>query len=544
MKRILTSLLSFALSTPAMAADTPQIPYKAPPESSAKHSTQRSAEGAKRSATHTAAAATARTTQEARGLQAGNERALRVLNRISFGPRPGDLEAVKSMGVEAYIEQQLNPETIKEAGDIQDFVFRADALRLTPSDLYRDYGPPSQAAAQAKAKQDAMIVNDRRHRVRARNGEQKIFEEVSEGKIMRAVESPRQLQELMTDFWFNHFNIYSNKGLDHIWLGAYEQEAIRPHVLGKFRDLVEQTCYHPAMLFYLDNWQNSAPGTKVGKTTTGLNENYARELMELHTLGVDGGYTQKDVTELARILTGLGIAKMDKNGLTGGQAYGYTFDASRHDMGTKVLLGHTIHGSGEGEIREALNILLKHPSTAHHISYKLAQYFVSDDPPKALVNRLSAKFTESDGDIKQVMRTLLQSPEFWSTQYENSKFKNPFRYVVSTLRASGARPGSYYFVNQFLRNQGMPLYGCLTPDGYKNTKDAWVNPDTLLKRISFATTIASGGIPEVPPSLIEYRRLGATLGSTFSQQTVRVIMKSPDILRPALILGSPEFMQY
>jgi uncharacterized protein (DUF1800 family) len=482
--------------------------------------------------------------QAARTIFANNEKALRLLNRITFGPRPGDLETVKAVGLETYIEQQLNPESIREAPDVQDFIHNADALRMSPSDLYRDYGPPSQAAAQAKAKQEAMIVNDRRHRIQARSGEAKIFEEVAQGKIMRAVESPRQLEELMTDFWFNHFNIYANKGLDHIWLGAYEQEAIRPFALGKFRDLVEHTCYHPAMLFYLDNWQNSAPGTKVGKTTTGLNENYARELMELHTLGVDGGYTQKDVTELARILTGLGIAKMDKNGLSGGQGYGYFFDSSRHDFGTKTLLGHTIRGSGEGEIKEALDILLKHPSTAHHISYQLAQYFVCDEPPKSLVDRLASKFTETDGDMKQVMRTLLQSPEFWNPLYENSKFKNPFRYVVSTLRASGARPGSYYFVIQFLRNQGMPMYGCLTPDGYKNTKEAWVNPDTLLKRIGFATTVAAGGIPEVSPGLIEYRRLGATLGSTFSAQTVRVIMKSPEILRPALILASPEFMQY
>jgi uncharacterized protein (DUF1800 family) len=309
--------------------------------------------------------------------------------------------------------------------------------------------------------------------------------------------------------------------------------------------LVKATCHHAAMLFYLDNWQNSAPGSKGAKgKESGLNENYARELMELHTLGVDGGYTQKDVTELARILTGLGLAKTVRGNFVGDSKFGYYFDASRHDFGDKHFLGHTIHGSGEGEINEALNILLRHPSTARHISYQLAQYFVSDTPPKSLVELLTAKFTSTDGDIKAVLNTLLHSPEFWDPQYEKGKFKNPFRYVLSTLRAADAQPGRYDFVVKFLKAQGMPLYECLTPDGYKNTKEAWASPDALMKRISFATAIGAGRVPEIPPYAIEYRRLGATMGGVFSSQTVKVVMKSPEPLRSTLLLGSPEFMKY
>ena len=265
--------------------------------------------------------------------------------------------------------------------------------------------------------------------------------------------------------------------------------------------------------------------------------------MELHTLGVDGGYTQKDVTELARILTGLGLVQLDGKGApTSGK--GVYFDAARHDFGTKTLLGHTIRGSGEGEIEEALQILLKSRATAHHICFQLAQYFVCDNPSKKLVDRLTDKFTETDGDTTEVLTTLFHSPEFWSPENVDSKFKNPFRYLISTLRAAGARPGNYDFALQFLKEQGMPLYGCLTPDGYKNTRDAWVNPDTFLKRITFASKIAAGAVPEVPPYAIEYRRLGATLGGTFSAQTVRVVVKAPEILRPALLLASPEFMKY
>jgi uncharacterized protein (DUF1800 family) len=489
--------------------------------------------------------ATAAAKSAAGSSSTSTQRILHLVNRLSFGPKPGDIEAVRAMGVESYIQQQLNPESIKEADSVSSFVHNSDALRLSAPELFQDYGPNAEKVAKSSA-MATTIVYDRRQRARGkRNIQESVVRDLMEAKLLRAVESPRQLQEVMSDFWFNHFNVCYTKGLDRIWTAAYEQQAIRPYALGKFRDLVYATCHHPAMLFYLDNWQNSAPGSNGAKgSQAGLNENYARELMELHTLGVDGGYTQKDVTELARILTGLGIGKQDAKGMERGTGNGCVFDASRHDFGTKTLLGHTIRGTGESEIDEALRILLKHPSTAKHLSFQLAQYFVADKPPASLVGKMTATWMQTDGDIKSVLTTMLRSPEFWSADSESSKFKSPFRYVVSTLRAADARPGQYYFANEFLKGQGMPLYSCLTPDGYKNTREAWVNPDTLLKRITFATTIASGGIPEASPYAIEYRRLGATLGNQFSSQTVRTIMKAPDILRSALILGSPEFMKY
>ena len=265
---------------------------------------------------------------------------------------------------------------------------------------------------------------------------------------------------------------------------------------------------------------------KVG----GLNENYARELMELHTLGVDGGYTQKDVNELARVLTGLSLPS---------KGYWGQFYPGRHDQGEKVVLGHKIKASGAGEIEEALDLLARHPSTAHHISFALAQYFVADQPPKALVDRMAKRFSESNGDIKAVLTTLFESPEFFDGQYQNNKYKSPLRYAVSSLRASGGRPQRYESIFSFLKLQGQPLYACLTPDGYKNTKDAWLNSDALLKRINFATAVGSAG------NIQAYDQVLRTVnGGQLSSRTSAVIDKSGEQFKTALLLGSPEFMSY
>jgi uncharacterized protein (DUF1800 family) len=374
---------------------------------------------------------------------------------------------------------------------------------------------------------------------------------------VRALDSERQLQEVMVDFWYNHFNISINKGFDHVLVGAYEEQAIRPNALGRFRDILGATCYHPAMLFYLDNWQNAAAGSALGpafgnakgqgKKKGGLNENYARELMELHTLGVDGGYTQKDVIELARVLTGLSLPT---------RGYWGQFYAVRHDQGEKVILGHKITAKGAGEIEEALDFLARHPSTAHHISYALAQYFVADEPPKALVDRMAKRFSESDGDIKAVLTTMLESGEFFDGQYQNNKYKSPFRYAMSSLRASGSRPMHYEPIYSFLKLQGQPLYACLTPDGYKNTKEAWLNSDALLKRINFATAIGAAGSAKTAgnfggnrafsqTSVQSYDQVLSTVnGGQLSARTSAVIAKSPEPLKLALLLGSPEFMSY
>jgi uncharacterized protein (DUF1800 family) len=372
-------------------------------------------------------------------------------------------------------------------------------------------------------------------------------DEYTTKRLTRDVESPRQLEQVMTEFWFNHFNVCITKGLDHVLVGPYEDQAIRPYALGKFRDLLGATCHHPAMLFYLDNWQNTAPQSGGSKGRfKGLNENYARELMELHTLGVDGGYAQKDVIELAKILTGLGIAgPAQRQQLEPVGPYGAYFASNRHDFSEKDFLGRRVSGKGEQEIEDALDTLARHPSTAHHISYQLAQYFVCDEPPTTLVDKMAARFKASDGDIKAVLRELFNSNEFWDPKYQSAKYKTPLRYAVSILRATDAHPQKFDVLAQFMRLQGEPLYGCLTPDGYKNTKEAWLNPDGFLNRLNFATVVGSGNVRSLLSTAPEYRQLGATIsGSKFSAKTVAVVAKAPDPLKSAVVLGSPEFMHY
>lgn len=489
-----------------------------------------------------------------------NRQIVHLLNRVTFGPRPGDVEYVKQWGIDKYLSAQLHPESIPENPNVEATVSRTAVLNENPVELFQQYGPES---FKNNNGENMMIrvfnrnnkggqTDDKTEQQKAK-GEayRNIYRTAAAAKLMRAVDSNRQLQEVMTEFWFNHFNISVDKGLDHIWIGSYEQEAIRPYALGRFRDLLGATCHHAAMLFYLDNWQNTAPDAAGARGRfKGLNENYARELMELHTLGVDGGYSQQDVIELARILTGLGLPERGRQGRKEGDAgaanvaFGSYFNPSRHDQGDKRLLGYRIRGSGEEEIEQALDLLARHPSTAHHISYQLAQYFVADTPPKALVDRLAARFSKTDGNIRAVLTELFRSPEFWDIRYENSKYKNPFRFVVSALRATNAEPRSYLPIIQFLQLQGMPLYKCLTPDGYKNTQDAWLNPDALMRRVNFATALSAGKLPGADGQAVEYRQLGATLGESFNSKTVTAVMSAPDQLRSALILGSPDFMRY
>lgn len=474
-----------------------------------------------------------------------------VLNRITFGPRPGDIDHVRQIGIQKYIEEQLNPGVLNDPVDA-DPQFKA--LKQDPMVLIQDFQKVRKEAQQFKKSEDN--ANDAQKEAAKRV--QKNFFRTTEGmyknaKLERALLSQRQLQEVMVDFWYNHFNVYTGKGLDRVLCGPYEEQAIRPFVLGKFRDILGATCHHPAMLFYLDNWQNTStqaanPRNPNAKNkATGLNENYARELMELHTLGVDGGYTQKDVTELAHVLTGLGLGgRYSRNAnVEPVGPFGAVFNERKHDFGEKVVLGHRINGQGEREIEDALDMLARQPATAHHIAYQLAQYFVADTPPPQLVNKLAQKFQQTDGNIRIVMQTLLSSPEFWDPKNEHTKYKSPFRYVMSALRATGAQPEQPQIVLGFLTQQGQPVYGCLTPDGYKNTQDAWMNPDALLRRINFATGLGAGQLPGVTGGPPEYRTLGATIsGGKFSPQTVGTIASQPEQMRSALLLGSPEFMRY
>ncbi|MGD1713342.1 DUF1800 domain-containing protein [Dapis sp. BLCC M172] len=455
---------------------------------------------------------------------------IHVLNRLSFGPRPGDIERVKSIGINNYIQSQLRPETIREPQQLTNELSKLKTLNLNPVELFNEYGPlPPRKQKQLTQKQKQ--ARNKRMRI--------IFNQAIKSNLLRAISSNRQLQEVMINFWFNHFNISVTKGRPiRLWIGTYERDAIRPYALGNFRDLLSATAHHPAMLFYLDNWLNTAPGSPgVRGPLKGLNENYARELMELHTMGVNGGYKQEDIITLARIFTGWGIQRRS------GDGSGFKFDANRHDNSDKIFLGIPIKGGGIEEGEKALDILANHPSTARFISYKLAQYFVADTPPGSLVNKLAKSFQETNGNIRYVLETLFKSPEFWNEKYYWSKFKTPYQYITSAARATATDKPKFGRINGMLSQLGMPLYHCATPDGYKNTKEAWLNSDAMMRRTSFATIISRGQLNQGKPIPINHQQLKVTLGNNFSAQTQAVISNSPDNLQAALILGSPEMME-
>ncbi len=444
-----------------------------------------------------------------------NPKVVHVLNRLGFGASPGDIERVEAMGVQAYIESQLHPEAIAEPPEFKQKLRKLQTWQMNPQELFE-------------------YVTD------GSKGRQ-ILQEATQARLLHAIESPRQLQEVMADFWYNHFNVFAHVGTTRRWVGAYEREAIRPHALGRFRDLLAATAKHPAMLLYLDNWLNTAPESPgaMGRFK-GLNENYARELMELHTLGVDGGYTQEDVEVLARILTGWGFAL--ENGQQRPAKGRFYFDRDRHDFSAKTFLGKSIPSGGIKQGEKALDLLASHPATARHISYKLAQYFVTDNPPNSLVDRLSDRFLETDGNIRAVLDTLFHSGEFWNREYYDAKFKTPNRFVISAIRATGQRPLRLKRIGGIIRKLGMPIYGCRLPNGYDNIEPAWLNPDAMIRRVSVAAVIARGHFTN--RQRVDATALQDTLGRRFSEQTQKAIASSPRPLRAGLLLGSPEFMRY
>ena len=453
---------------------------------------------------------------------------IHVLNRLSFGASPGDIELVASQGIKTYIQSQLSPASISQSPQFRQKIQQWENLDLTPVELWQEYRPRPVNANQP------LVLEERKRRLQRIR---EIARKSIQANIFGAIANPRQLEEVMVDFWFNHFNIYIGKGVqERLWLGDYVERAIRPHVFGNFRDLLAATAHHPAMLHYLDNWLNTAPNSRKRGRFKGLNENYARELMELHTLGVDGGYTQEDVIALARILTGWGI---DLTGRRGDRT-GFYFDASRHDYSDKVFLGKSIPGSGIPEVEKVLDILANHPATAHHISYKLAQYFIADEPPSNLVEKLANKFLATDGNIRAVLETLFNSSEFLAPRYYGKKFKTPYQYLISLVRATGADNPNLIRIMGMLRQLNMMPYHCPTPNGYQNTQVAWLNPDAMLRRISFATAIANGFLEK--NQKVEATKLNQTLGNSFSAKTQEVINSSPRRLRSAIMLGSPEMM--
>jgi uncharacterized protein (DUF1800 family) len=506
------------------------------------------------------------------------QRILHVLNRLGFGSRPGDVDRVKAMGVERYIEQQLNPAKISDAL-AETKVKDLPTLSMSTAQLYEKYPQPGQlirqlqrrgdlpddlAAAQQnrskaagsqppaqtgsgesmtpgampnkddepKGTPDAAARNNGEYRRIIReyylqNGlqqPQRITAELQASRILRAVYSERQLQEVLVDFWTNHFNVFAGKGADRWLLTSYDRDTIRPHTMGKFRDLLQATAQSPAMLFYLDNFQSVSPNARVRpngpnrrrasmpqvpaqppRQPRGINENYARELMELHTLGVDGGYTQKDVQEVARCLTGWtifaprggGAAAMALMGAGARENAGtFFFDARMHDEGEKIVLGQKIPaGGGIKDGLLVLDILARHPSTAKYVATKLSRYFVHDNPPSALVDRVAVQFTKSDGDIRETLKAIFFSPEFNSPEAYRAKVKRPFELAISAIRTLGAETNGGPQLHQWIARMGEPLYLYQTPNGYSDTAESWVNSGGLLERLNFGLTLASNRIP-------------------------------------------------
>jgi len=474
---------------------------------------------------------------------------LALLNRMTWGATASSADALQTLGPEPWLERQLHPprgDRLPPAVQAQidalsitrrpmsDLVVEADAQGR----LLKDITDPDQKKAAQQARQQALNVMSR---------------EAATREILRDLYSPDQLKEQMTWFWFNHFNVHAQKANIRAMIGDYEDRAIRPHALGRFRDLLEATLRHPAMLRYLDNADNAAGH---------INENYAREIMELHTLGVGSGYSQKDVQELARILTGVGIDPRPESPRLRPELQGqlvreglFEFNPGRHDYGDKVFLGHAIRGSGFGEVEEALDILARQPATARHVSAELATYFVSDNPPEALVQRMAASFQQSDGDIPTVLRAMFQSPEFRASL--GTKFKDPMHYVLSAVRFSygdrvilNAGP-----VQNWVNRLAEGLYNHETPDGYPMGAAAWDGPGQMATRFEIARQIGFG-----PQGLFHPDAVGATDQPAFPQpQNPLYYAVVSRTLAPAtrtaldqatsaqdwntLFLSSPEFMR-
>ena len=516
-----------------------------------------------------------------------DEAIFHALNRLAYGPRPGDVERVRQMGLAKWIDQQLNPNSIDDKA-LQARLEDYPTLRMSSTNLIERYPQPKAAEKEAAKRAQAQLEQEQQRKpdaaaaIVAKDAQvtpapkeasaeetnqpaptaptdsgdanvpspmkqdpamenpgakgagkrdvlggdpnnvpraiaedskrpQRVVAELAMAKVTRAIYSERQLQQVMDDFWFNHFNVFAGKGEDRYYLTSYERDVIQPHTLGKFKDLLTASAKSPAMLFYLDNFLSAdpraaqrqaaqramrqqgrfgglgrpmpPPGQQKKPNARGLNENYGRELMELHTLGVDGGYTQKDVTEVARCFTGWTIEKPRQNPE-------FKFDDRLHDPDPKYVLGKKIHAGGMKDGEEVIDLLVHDASTARFISTKLARRFVSDNPPKELVDRMARTFAESDGDIKAVMRAMIYSPEFWSREAYRAKIKTPFELVVSAARALGTHVDMPQPLVGWVGRIGEPIYQCQPPTGYADKADAWVNTGALLNRLNFSLALA------------------------------------------------------
>jgi uncharacterized protein (DUF1800 family) len=520
-----------------------------------------------------------------------NEAILHALNRLGYGPRPGDVEHVKRMGLETWVERQLHPEKIDDTS-LKARLGEVPAANLNAQTLLAEYPQPDAAAKKLgisveeyRKQMDAQAHPPQGMRPMPSKLPQEAFSQLQQAKALRAIYSQHQLQEQLTDFWFNHFNVFANKDLDLWLLSSYENDVIRPRVLGRFRDLLGATAKSPAMLFYLDNYLSADsqaaqrlkahPEKMRGRqfaglppvASRGLNENYGRELMELHTLGVDGGYTQQDVIEVARSFTGWTI----RDARTKPE---FAFDARVHDPKPKRVLGKNIHAGGVENGEQVLDLLAHDPHTAHHIALELGEYFVADNPPDALVDRMATAFRKSGGDLREVMRAMIYSPEFWSRAAYRAKVKTPFQLVVSAARALGAEVDTALPLVNWVGRIGEPLYQCLPPTGYSDEASAWVNSGALLNRLNFALALAGNRLngSQVPiesllgteaqadPYQALERAIDLFLAGQVSPNTRSTLEKEsadPKIVQTnsggrtqanlgtiaGLVLGSPEFQQ-
>jgi uncharacterized protein (DUF1800 family) len=455
-----------------------------------------------------------------------DQQVLQAISRLTFGPRPGEATRIRQMGVDRWIARQLSPDQITDQAT-DAFVTRFPTYSQSIDGLEAQYPPGAKvlaarrAAAAGQPGAGTPVSRDDSTAVQtAERAAGRLVPDVQTLKVARAVMSERQLQEVMVDFWENHFTVYDRKGQQmRYYLAAYDRDAIRPYALGKFRDLLGAVAKSPAMLFYLDNWESVAdsseptldprpvprtvarggqrfaanPAAAPRRPARGLNENYGRELLELHTLGVDGGYTQQDVINVARALTGWSIER-PRDFQQGGE--GFVFRPASHDAAPKLVLGHTLpEGRGIEDGEEVLDIVSRHPSTARFIATKLCRRFVSDSPPPALVARAAETFTRTDGDIRQVLWTILTSPEFFSRTAYRTKVKSPFELVVSALRVVNAEPDTTPRTAQLIARMGEPIFGHQAPNGYPETGESWMNTGAILNRINFGLAVAANRVP-------------------------------------------------
>jgi hypothetical protein len=496
-----------------------------------------------------------------------------LLDRATFGARRRDVDRVRAIGVQAWIDEQLAPERLDDR-EVDEILRGLPTLSATIPDLLRDY--PRPAAGERRPGPGASSGGQMRDSLPADQGPGRILAELQAARLVRAVASARQLQEVMVDVWFNHLNVSAQKAQVRWYVGAYERDAMRPHALGRFRELLRASARHPAMLFYLDTWVSVRAGYVIPAgpnqgRTAGLNENYARELMELHTLGVDGGYTQADVRDVARAFTGWSIDRPRSQGR-------FVFRRAAHDRGEKVVLGQRLPaGGGEEDGERVIAILTRHPATARHVAARLARRFVADDPPPALVARVAAVYAETDGDIRAMLRAIFAAPEFWGEQARRAKIKKPLELVASGARALGAaveaRGG--LALARAAGRIGERLYQAEAPTGHPDRAEPWVNPGALLARMNFALALAHNRLPGVRvdlaavagsdrrrPEVVLERLLGELLLGGVAPETRAVLtsqLLEPQIIRrtaddrdpadtdvetlTALVLGSPEFQR-